>query len=88
MQLHTAGAKRGLLNVRDEEVGLVGLHWEDRFFEFVPQNGEVRWVVQPWGSWQVGSNHCLPYTWLNLTVLLHNGNAGKAPKQFPCLLSR
>ena len=53
MRVQSAGAKRGLLNVRDEEVGLVGLHWEDRFFEFVPQNGEVKWEVQLWGSWQV-----------------------------------
>lgn len=48
------GAKRGLLNLPvDEEVGLVGLHWGDRFFEFVPQNGEVQWEVQPWGDWKV-----------------------------------
>jgi len=49
-----AGAKRGLLNLPlDETVGLVGLHWGDRFFEFVPQNGKIKWQVKPWGSWKV-----------------------------------
>jgi hypothetical protein len=49
-----AGAKRGLLNLPlDETVGLVGLHWGERFFEFVPQNGRIKWEVEPWGSWKV-----------------------------------
>ena len=37
----------------DETVGLVGLHWGDNFYEFVPQNGKVKWQVKPWGSWKV-----------------------------------
>ena len=32
----------------------MGLHWAGRFYEFVPQNGDVRWEVQPWGAWKVG----------------------------------
>ena len=37
----------------EEEVGLVGLHWGDRFLEFVPWSGQVCWEVEPWGSWSV-----------------------------------
>ncbi|GJP65933.1 hypothetical protein CLOP_g22829 [Closterium sp. NIES-67] len=53
--LTVAGAKR-LLNLplvanSVEEVGMVGLHWEGQFIEFVPNRGAVEWRVQPWGSW-------------------------------------
>lgn len=59
---HTAcamtGALRGLLNLPiDEEVGLVGLHWGDQFYEFVPWKGDVRWEVAPWGSWKVAASN-------------------------------
>ena len=35
----------------------MGLHWGDRFLEFVPWSGEVRWEVEPWGSWRVSAEN-------------------------------
>ena len=36
-----------------EEVGLVGIHYRDRFYEFAPWNSQVSWQIQPWGKWQM-----------------------------------
>jgi len=36
-----------------ESVGMVGIHYQGKFYEFVPWNSKVSWQVFPWGSWQV-----------------------------------
>ena len=35
-----------------EELGMVGVHWEGRFYEFVPWAGEMEWEVDVWGRWK------------------------------------
>ena len=39
-----AGARRGLLQLPgvEEDVGMVGIHWQGRFIELVPWRGEVQ----------------------------------------------
>ena len=37
----------------EEDVGLIGIHWQGRFIELVTWNSEVRWEVDPWGRWKV-----------------------------------
>ena len=36
-----------------EEVAMIGLHYQGKFYEFVPWNSQVSWNIQPWGSWQM-----------------------------------
>ena len=36
-----------------EEVGLVGIHYQGKFYEFAPWNSQVSWQIQPWGKWQM-----------------------------------
>jgi tocopherol cyclase len=36
-----------------EEVALVGIHYQGKFYEFAPWNSEVSWQIEPWGKWQV-----------------------------------
>jgi tocopherol cyclase len=36
-----------------ESVGLVGIHYQGQFYEFVPWNSKISWQVLPWGSWQI-----------------------------------
>ena len=52
--LTAVGSTRGLggLPGIEEEVGMVGLHWNARFFELVPWRGTVDWAVAPWGDWR------------------------------------
>ena len=37
----------------DESVGMVGIHFQSRFYEFVPWNGHMSWQISPWGQWQI-----------------------------------
>ncbi|MEL6928210.1 MAG: tocopherol cyclase family protein [Cyanobacteria bacterium J06600_6] len=37
----------------DEEVALIGIHYQGKFYEFAPWNSEVIWQIEPWGKWQL-----------------------------------
>ncbi len=52
LTLTSGGGIRRVLGWQ-EAVGMVGLHYQGKFYEFVPWNGRVSWQVSPWGSWQV-----------------------------------
>jgi len=52
LTLTAAGGRRLVLG-RTEFVGMVGLHYQGEFYEFVPWNATVHWEVQPWGSWRI-----------------------------------
>lgn len=43
-----AGAKRGILGLSgiEEDVGMIGLHWNHRFVQLVPWRGPVTWEVR------------------------------------------
>lgn len=47
-----AGGIRQVLG-HSESVGMVGLHYQGRFYEFVPWNGHVSWQISPWGHWRI-----------------------------------
>lgn len=36
-----------------EEVALVGIHYQGKFYEFAPWNSQVSWQIEPWGKWQM-----------------------------------
>lgn len=36
-----------------ESVAMIGIHYQGKFYEFVPWNSEVKWQIQPWGRWQM-----------------------------------
>ena len=46
-----------------ETVGLVGIHYQDKFYEFAPWNSQIHWQIEPWGSWQIkavnNQNYCV-----------------------------
>jgi len=49
----TAGGGRRQLLTWMEEVAMIGLHYQGQFFEFVPWNAKVSWLIHPWGYWQM-----------------------------------
>lgn len=53
--MHPAGARRGILKLPgvEEDVGLIGIHWQGKFIELVPWNAGVTWEIEPWGQWKV-----------------------------------
>ncbi|MEM6611815.1 MAG: tocopherol cyclase family protein [Cyanobacteria bacterium P01_C01_bin.72] len=34
-----------------EEVGLIGIHYQGKFYEFAPWNSQLSWQIEPWGKW-------------------------------------
>uniref|UniRef100_A0A7I4FDB0 Tocopherol cyclase n=1 Tax=Physcomitrium patens TaxID=3218 RepID=A0A7I4FDB0_PHYPA len=53
--LTAGGGRRGLPLLKDtfEDVALVAVHFEGKFYEFVPWEGKVEWDIAPWGSWKM-----------------------------------
>ncbi len=49
----TAGGGRRKILWQTEEVAMIGIHYRDRFYEFVPWNSQVYWQIQPWGEWRM-----------------------------------
>ncbi len=37
----------------EELVGMIGIHYQGQFIEFVPENSQVSWQIQPWGKWRM-----------------------------------
>ncbi|KAK1743467.1 tocopherol cyclase [Skeletonema marinoi] len=37
---------------RTETLGLIGIHYQGSFYEFVPWTSESEWEVDPWGTWK------------------------------------
>ena len=36
-----------------ENVGLIGIHYQGTYYEFISTRSAFRWEVTPWGSWQL-----------------------------------
>ncbi len=52
LAITAGGGKRKVLWMR-EEVAMIGIHYRDTFYEFVPWNSEIHWQIQPWGEWKI-----------------------------------
>ncbi|WP_033375481.1 tocopherol cyclase family protein [Spirulina subsalsa] len=52
LAITAGGGKRGVLWWM-ESVALICLHYRGKFYEFVPWNSEVSWVIEPWGYWKM-----------------------------------
>ena len=52
LALTAGGGRRGVLWWM-ESVAMVGLHYQGKFYEFVPWNSEIHWDILPWGRWQM-----------------------------------
>ncbi|MEB3310786.1 MAG: tocopherol cyclase family protein [Snowella sp.] len=61
----TAGGGRRQVLGTMEEVAMIGVHYQGKFYEFVPWNSQVTWQIQPWGKWQmqaVNEQFCVTLT--------------------------
>jgi len=38
-----------------ENVGLIGIHYQGQFYEFLSRKTQFSWAVDPWGYWQVSA---------------------------------
>jgi tocopherol cyclase len=57
LALTAGGGRRGVL-WWTEDVAMIGIHHRGTFYEFVPWNSEVHWMIGPWGRWKMWAvNH-------------------------------
>lgn len=56
LALTAGGGRRGVLWWM-ESVAMVGLHYQGKFYEFVPWNSKVTWDIQPWGRWKMQASN-------------------------------
>jgi tocopherol cyclase len=56
LALTAGGGRRGVL-WWEEEVAMVGVHYQNQFYEFVPWNAQVEWEIHPWGYWQMAAQN-------------------------------
>ncbi|KST64325.1 tocopherol cyclase family protein [Mastigocoleus testarum] len=56
LALTAGGGKRGVLWWM-ESVAMIGLHYQGKFYEFVPWNSHVTWDIQPWGKWEMSAKN-------------------------------
>ncbi len=52
LALTAGGGRRGVLWWM-ESVAMIGLHYQGKFYEFVPWNSQVDWSIEPWGKWEM-----------------------------------
>ncbi|HEY9865984.1 MAG TPA: tocopherol cyclase family protein [Candidatus Obscuribacterales bacterium] len=61
-----------------ESVALIGIHYQGKFYEFVPWNSEVSWQIEPWGKWQMSAKNQHYEVCLTATTA-HPGTLLRAP---------
>ncbi len=79
LTLTCVGSRRGVLWWQDE-VGMVALHGQGQagFLDWKPENSQMSWQVDPWGSWQVEAQGSAG--WIRLTgQTQHPGAAVMTP---------
>ncbi|AFZ37164.1 tocopherol cyclase [Stanieria cyanosphaera PCC 7437] len=52
LALTAGGGVRKVLGWQ-EEVAMIGIHYQGEFYEFVPWNAQISWQIEPWGTWQM-----------------------------------
>jgi tocopherol cyclase len=52
LTLTAVGSTRKVLHWT-ESVGIIGIHWQNRFYKFDIWNSQLTWTVQPWGYWEM-----------------------------------
>ncbi|XP_020518284.1 probable tocopherol cyclase, chloroplastic isoform X1 [Amborella trichopoda] len=57
--LTAAGGTRKLVGLTEtfEDVALIGVHYDGKFYEFVPWTSTVKWKIAPWGYWYMSGEN-------------------------------
>jgi len=56
LTLTAAGGVRKFLGY-PTDVAMIGIHYQDQFYEFMPGNSDIYCDVQPWGSWRMQASN-------------------------------
>ncbi len=50
LSLTAAGGIRQVFNWQ-ESIGIIGIHYQGKFYEFSRENSQLSWQIKPWGNW-------------------------------------
>jgi tocopherol cyclase len=79
LALTAGGGRRGVLWWM-ESVAMIGVHYEGKFYEFVPWNASVHWEIKPWGYWRMTAENA-EYTIEVIGITDLPGTPLRAPTQ-------
>lgn len=54
LSITAAGGIREMVFLK-ENVGLIGIHYQGEFYEFLSTQTELAWTVEPWGHWHLSA---------------------------------
>ncbi|MEL6160775.1 MAG: tocopherol cyclase family protein [Cyanobacteria bacterium J06623_5] len=54
LSITAAGGVRDVLTWQ-EDVGLIGIHYQGQFYEFLSTKARFTWEIEPWGYWQLAA---------------------------------
>ncbi len=80
LTLTAGGGRRSVLGWM-ESAAMLGIHYRNTFYEFVPWNAQVFWMVEPWGSWQIQAENDRYAVELRASAPHHLGTFVRAPTQ-------
>ncbi|MGG6297842.1 tocopherol cyclase family protein [Leptolyngbya sp. AN02str] len=80
LTLTAVGSLRHLLGLQ-ETVGMVGVHHQQQFYEFVPWNAQIRWTVHPWGIWKMTADNGQYVVTLNGIAPPHSATTVRVPSE-------
>ncbi|MGB7484550.1 MAG: tocopherol cyclase family protein [Phormidesmis sp.] len=56
LSITAVGGVRDVLTWQ-EDVGLIGIHYQGEFYEFLSTTSSFSWTVSPWGHWHLSANN-------------------------------
>lgn len=56
LSLTAAGGIRDIFGF-SEAVGLIGLHYQGKLYQFTRENSQLSWHIQPWGNWKMQAHN-------------------------------
>jgi tocopherol cyclase len=77
LALTAGGGLRGVLWWM-ESVAMIGIHYQGKFYEFVPWNATLHWEIHPWGYWHMTATNAQFTVELTATTSL-TGTPLRAP---------
>jgi tocopherol cyclase len=80
LAITAGGGRRSVLGWM-ESPAMIGIHYRDQFYEFVPWNAQFNWQVEPWGHWYMHAENDRYRVELTASAPEQQGTLVRAPTQ-------
>jgi tocopherol cyclase len=80
LAITAGGGRRSVLGWM-ESVAMLGIHYRNAFYDFMPWNAQVRWTIEPWGYWHMQAENDGHTVELTASAPDQKGTLVRAPTQ-------